>query len=107
MIKYIEKLQSKDEMSRKQILASSLIVLMSFVGVVWISSLGYKFGDNSDKVEVVKEEKASDPFALLGNVISDTYNNITASVGDISSKKDNIKKENSDKQIDLIVVEKE
>ncbi len=107
MIKYIEKLQSKDETSRKQILVSSLIVLMSFVGVVWVSSLGYKFGNNSNKVEVAKEEKASGPFALLGNVISDTYNNITASVGNISSKKDNIKAENSGEQIDLIVVEKE
>lgn len=107
MIKYIEKLQSKDEVARKQILVSSLVVCMSFVGVVWISTFGYKF-NNDKKVEVAKEEKASGPFALLGQTISDTYKNVTASVGNIPLlKKDKTEIVDSGKQIDLVVVEKE
>ena len=103
---YIKKLQSKSEDTRKQILIGSLIVCMSFVGLIWISSLGYKF---SSKQNVAKTEDGIKPFALLKQSISDTYNNVTASVGNISSpKKDEPKTEEkvgTQKQIDLIPVE--
>lgn len=108
---YIKKLQSKSENTRKQILVGSLVICMSFVGLIWINSLGYKFSqENSAKVqEDIK------PFALFGQTISNTYNNITASVGNISSlKKDlpmqtgeskTVKEVKTEKRIDLIPVE--
>jgi hypothetical protein len=98
---YIKKLQSKSEIVRKQILIGSLIVCMAFVGLIWIGSLSSMFGHN----KVAKEENTTKPFALLEQSISNTYNNITASVGNISST---IKKEQPKtpkKQIDLIPVE--
>lgn len=98
---YIKKLQSKSEVVRKQILVGSLVVCMTFVGVIWISTLGYKFSKNN----VAKSQDVIKPFALFGQSISNTYNNITASVGNISST---IKKEEPktpEKQIDLIPVE--
>lgn len=98
---YIKKLQSKSEVVRKQILVGSLIVCMSFVGLIWIGSLGYKF----NKGNTARTQENIKPFALLGQTISDTYNNVTASVGNISSS---IKKEEpktAEKQIDLIPVE--
>jgi len=76
---YIKKLQSKSEVVRKQVLVGSLIVCMSFVGLIWIGSLGYKFSK--------------------GNTAR------TQESGNISSS---VKKEESktaEKQIDLIPVE--
>jgi len=101
---YIKKLQSKSEESRKQILVGSLIVCMSIVGVVWVSSFGYKFGNN--KESTVKTEEGMKPFALFGQTISDTYSNVSASVGKISSiKESKNKKGEIEKQVDLIPVE--
>jgi hypothetical protein len=102
MRRYIKKLQSKHEDTRKQILFGSLIVCMSFVCLLWVSSLGYKFGS----ANIVKTEKDIEPFALFGQSITDTVNNVTASVGNISSiKKEENKKVEVEKQIDLIPVE--
>jgi len=102
---YIKKIQSKPEYIRKQILYGSLIVSMVFVGLVWINGLGYKFNKNN-KENITKEPK---PFSLFGNSISETYNNITASVGNISNTLKNKNEVNEDsikeKQVDLIPVE--
>lgn len=108
---YIKKLQTKKEDTRKQILVLSLVVCMSFVGLVWINSLGYKF----NKDDSAKTEEGMKPFALFKQTISDTYKGVTASVGNIKSikedpstetenKEENVKIE---KQIDLIPVEKQ
>jgi len=103
MRKYIKKLQLKSEDTRKQILFGSLIISMSFVFVVWISSLGYRFNKESS----IKTQEDIKPFALFGQTISDTYNNVTASVGNISSSKEEKKIEEVEveKVIDLIPVE--
>jgi len=103
---YIRKLQSKPEDTRKQILVGSLIICMSLVGFIWINSLGYKF----NKENSAKLQEDIKPFALFGQSISNTYNNVTASVGNISSslKKEEIKtveEVKTEKQIDLIPVE--
>lgn len=95
---YIRKLQSKSEDTRKQILVGSLIVCMSLVGFIWINSLGYKF----NKENSIKVQEDIKPFALFGQSISDTYNNVTASVGNISSS---LKKE-TPKPVEKIVTEK-
>lgn len=112
MKEYIKKLQSKPENVRKQILFGSLIVSMSFVFVLWIFTLGYRFGGN-DKIEDSKSTNNNiKPFQLFGQTISDTYKSMSASVGNISNMKEQSqeeikinKEESSDKQIDLITVD--
>jgi len=101
MREYIKKIQSKPENTRKQILVGSLVVAMSLVGVIWVSSLGYKFSKNSS----VSTEDTIKPFALFGKTISDSYKNVTASVGSISLPKKEIETKTPDKVIDLIPVE--
>jgi len=99
---YIKKLQSKPENIRKQIFFGSLIVCMFFVSLIWVGGLGYKF---SKKPEV-KTENEIKPFSLFSQSISDTYKNVTASVGDISKvKKETEQKKENEKVIDLIPVE--
>lgn len=105
MKEYIKKIQAKPEPVRKQILVGSLIVLMSLVCLVWVGSLGYRFGNNEK--ETAEVDNGAKPFALLGETITDTYNNITASVGNISDTKKQIEEETKkveDKQIDLVPV---
>lgn len=100
---YIRKLQLKKEETRKQIFAGVMIVCMSLVGVIWIGTLGYKFGH---KETVVKSEDDIKPFALFGQSITNTVGNVTASVGKISEmKKDDARKVEVEKQIDMIPVE--
>lgn len=101
MRQYIKKLQSKSELARKQILLGSLLVSMSFVFVVWISSLGYKF-DKKPEQEVKKEIS---PFNLFKKSMNETYDNLSASVGNISEKKEIKEEVKEEKQIDLIPVE--
>jgi hypothetical protein len=102
---YIKKLQSKPESTRKQIFFGSLIVCMSFVSLVWVGSLGYKFSKNAE----VKTENEIKPFALFGQSISDTYKNVTASVGNVSFPKEEVEQNKeiikNEKVIDLIPVE--
>jgi len=106
MRSYIKKLQSKSENTRKQIFFASLVVCMSFVSIIWVSSLGYKFSKNNE----VKTENDIKPFALFGKSISDTYENVTASVGNVSLQKKEVEnnkeiKVENEKVIDLIPVE--
>ncbi len=100
---YIKKLQSKDEMVRKQILVGSLIVCMSFVSFVWVSSLTGRFNRISNE-QVAEGTK---PFKLFTNSISDAYTNITASVGKVPNLSKQVEQKtevNNQKQIDLIPV---
>lgn len=102
---YIRKLQGKPEHVRKQILFGSLVVCMLFVVSVWVGSLGYKFNKNNS----AKVQEDIKPFALFGQTISNTYNNISASVGSASSSVNKEKKieekVKNEKQIDLIPIE--
>lgn len=100
MRKYIKKLQSKSEDTRKLIFVGSLIVCMSFVSFIWIYNLGTRFGNPQVKEQANKDIK---PFKLFTNSISDTYKNVSASVGKISSEV--APKIEPEKQIDLIPVE--
>jgi hypothetical protein len=108
MYTYVKKLQSKSEESRKQIFIGSMIVCMAFVGFIWVNSLGYRF----NKETTAKTQADIKPFALFEQSVSDTVKNMTASLGNVSSlKKDLItkteeaKKAETEKQIDLTVVE--
>ena len=101
---YIKKIQSKDEDIRKFIFVVSLIFCMAIVGFIWIYNLGTRFG-NPKVAEQTNEDIK--PFKLFTNSISDTYKNVSASVGKASNSIEGKKTETStpDKKIDLIPVE--
>ena len=103
---YIKKLQSKSEDTRKQILVVSMIASMSIVVFVWVYGLGALFTQKTEvQASTTNEVK---PFKLFANSITDTYQNISASVGKISSKNNGNAETQApaQKQIDLIQVEK-
>lgn len=96
---YIKRLQEKEENTRKQILVASLIASMSIVVFIWIYSLTDRFGNQTK----ITTEDSLKPFTLFANSISDTYQNISASLSKIPSEKsDNTK---TPKQINLTPVE--
>jgi hypothetical protein len=101
---YIKKLQAKDEIVRKQIFFGLMVVSMAFVGFIWIYNLGDRF-DSKVKEQVREDVK---PFKLFANSLSSTYQNISASVGNISTPKkaeQKVKEVEEQKQVNLIVVE--
>jgi lipopolysaccharide export LptBFGC system permease protein LptF len=98
MYSYIKKLQTKKEDTRKQILVGSLIVSMSFVFLIWVTTFGQK-----SEAKIAKETQEQKPFSLLSSSFSETYNNISASVGNIS--KNTKEKKKNEKVIELIPVE--
>jgi len=89
---HIKKLQSKSEQTRKQILIGSIIVCMSLVIFVWVSSLGHKF----NKETSTNTQEEIKPFAIFGQTIKDTVNDITTSTNKAPSAK-----EETDNQINL------
>ncbi|MEK7106254.1 MAG: hypothetical protein AAB895_02770 [Patescibacteria group bacterium] len=97
---YIKKLQSKGVESRKQIVAVALLTSMSLVVLVWVADLNGRFTKKETAVQASNDIK---PFKLFANSIGDTYRDISASVGKISTPKEN--KAVEQKQIDLIPVE--
>ena len=101
---YVKKLQSKSEESRKQILVISLVVCMSLVVLIWIVSLTTR-GTNKPTSQVNEETK---PFKLFANSVSNTFQNISASVGNIpkiTTKSESTAQQEAPKQINLIPVE--
>jgi lipopolysaccharide export LptBFGC system permease protein LptF len=98
MYSYIKNLQTKTENTRKQILVGSLIVSMSFVFLIWVTTFGQK-----SEAKIAKETQEQKPFSLLSSSFSETYNNISASVGNIS--KNTKEKKKNEKVIELIPVE--
>lgn len=111
---YIKKLQAKPEPERRKILFGSMATSVAFVLVVWILSLGYRFGAEGKIAKTDAVDKEIKPFALFAQSISDTYKNVTASVGDsvsnVKKEKENLDVESdsvelSGKQINLIPVE--
>jgi len=102
MNKYIKRLQSKGEAERKQILVISLVLSMAMIGSIWVYSLGDRFSGSNEK-SITEEDSTVKPFKLFANSISNTYKDISASVGNFSFKKENTEPEQ--KQIDLIPVE--
>ncbi len=102
---YIKKIQSKDEDTRKFIFIVSLVLCMAIVGFIWIYNLGTRFS-NPKVAEQTNEDIK--PFKLFTNSISDTYKNVSASVGKASSSIEGVKAETTptpEKKIDLIPVE--
>ena len=104
MRQYIKKLQSKSEDTRKLIMVGSLIACMAFVSFVWIYNLGTRFGDPEVATQADEDIK---PFKLFSNSLSDTYKNISASVGKakISDEVKNNTEIKEENKVDLIPVE--
>jgi len=104
MRNYIKKLQKKSEQTRKKILTGALFVSMIFVAFIWVYNVGYRF--NIAKSHPDKINKDIRPFKLFANSLSDTYKNISASVGSIKNKTTEIKNNinETEKPVDLIVV---
>jgi hypothetical protein len=99
---YIKKLRAKPIHVRKQIFTGALIVSMSFVFIIWVTNIGYQ---PKEKIAVEKNTQVK-PFALLGQTFSETYNGLSASVGELSTNvKQEVKKTKKEKVIDLIPVE--
>ena len=100
---YIKHIQSKPEHIRKQILVVSLVLAMFLVALVWLF-------DFTDNVLTQADQRPTDttgqisPFQLLSNSFTNTYHNLTASVGNISFSTPE-EKSVTKKQIDLIVVD--
>jgi len=113
MREYIKKIRSKSEETRKGILVGTLIVCMSLVVLVWIGTLGYSSKEKKASVETTEE--VIKPFALFGQQVSETFKNVSASVGNVSSLSTQIKQEDQEpvvnenveveKQIDLTPIE--
>ena len=103
---YIRKLQSKPVEVRKQILVVSLVISMAFGGTIWIYGLTYRFSDKAEEVAVAEKPESVSPFKLFKDSIGGAYNNISASVGNISSGKDSDQAEPEQKQIQMIPVER-
>jgi hypothetical protein len=104
MRQYIKKLQSKPEVVRKQIMFGFIAVSMSIVVLIFISTIGHRFGPQN----IAKVQDDIKPFALFGQAVSNTYNNISASVGNIKSidnQSEEQKNKTDEKQIDLIPVQ--
>ena len=104
MRQYIKKLQSKPEIVRKQMMYGFIAVSMSIVVLIFLSTLGHRFGPQN----IAKVKEDIKPFALFGQAVSDTYGNISASVGSIKSIDKQIAPEENktdEKQIDLVPVE--
>lgn len=103
---YIRKLQSKPVEVRKQMLVVSLVVSMAVVGAVWIYGLTYRFSDKGQEVAIEEKPETASPFKLFKNSIGSAYNNISASVSNISSDKEDTNTEAEPKQIQMIPVER-
>jgi len=99
MLKYIKRVQAKDRDARKKVLIVWMSVSMVIVVSVWICGLVGRFGPQT----VAKVGEDIKPFKLFANSMSQTYQNISASVGNISSISNT--KTTDEKVIDLIPVE--
>lgn len=79
MRKYIKHIQSKPEPVRKKLLIISMTASTVLVGIVWMFSI-YRTVNPS-----VSENTPNTitPFKLFGESVSQTYKNISASVGNI------------------------
>ncbi len=97
---YIKKLQSKNETVRKQIFAGAMIVSMIFVGFIWIYNLNNRF---NNKVSMQTQNDVK-PFKIVADSLSNTYTNISASVGSLPSLETVRKRIINEKQINLTVV---
>jgi len=83
MQKYIEKLRSKSEETRKQILIWSLIFCMSIVFFIWINGLGHNTKNKAEKEIDVQEESVIKPFSLLKTSIKDAYKDVSSGIKEI------------------------
>ena len=100
IISFIRRIRSKREETRKMMLAVSMIVSMSLVGLIWV--VGIMGGKKAPDEKVVGVEETLKPFSLFGESIKESYQDLSANLGDLGSMFRNIKdgmEERSEKEI--------
>ena len=108
MNEFIKKLKAKPEAERERVAKTASLVFTVLVGFVFLYSFGARISENTPKQENTNTVK---PFQLLKNSISETYDGITASVGNAKSL-NNARKANNDsieeqRMIPLVVVDQQ
>lgn len=73
MFEKIEKIKTKSEDTRKQILYISVFLIMSAVIAIWIYTLGYRFKTLKTKTE---DQSPLSPFSAIGEFAKDTFSGI-------------------------------
>lgn len=105
--KYIKHLQSKPIEHKKQIIAVGMIMSSFVVIGAFYLNINNAFSQNTNQVSVNDD---IGPFKLFKNSISNTYSNLTASVGNIKNitktKEQEPEKLEEGKMIELIPVYK-
>lgn len=102
MKEYIKKIQSKPEHIRKQHLWLYVVSFMIIITGIWVFSLNNRFTPKEENVS--GESNNIKPFKVFGETLKNSFKDITASVGSISSKSLNSRK-SSEKIIPLITVD--
>ena len=107
IISFIRRIRSKGEETRKMMLAVSMIVSMSLVGLIWV--VGIMGGKKAPDEKVVGVEETLKPFSLFGESIKDKYQDLSASLGDLGktfkSIKEGVEKEAEKEIIELDPIE--
>lgn len=85
---YIYKLRAKPEEVRKQYMFFFMAISMAVVCGIWAYSLTNNFSKSDDTPSVGINEDVK-PFALFGQTVKSTYENVKASAVDPFSKKEN------------------
>ncbi|HPK14222.1 MAG TPA: hypothetical protein PLB93_01780 [Candidatus Paceibacterota bacterium] len=89
IISFIRRIRSKKEETRKMMLAVSMIVSMSLVGLIWVVGITNPKREKDEKV--VGVEETLKPFSMFGESIKDKYQDLSASLGDLGKTVKNIK----------------
>lgn len=89
IISFIRRIRSKGEETRKMMLAVSMIVSMSLVGLIWVVGITNPKREKNEKV--VGVEETLKPFSMFGESIKESYQDLSANLGDLGSMFKNIK----------------
>jgi len=107
IISFIRRIRSKREETRKMMLAVSMIVSMSLVGLIWVVGITNPKREKDEKV--VGVEETLKPFSMFGESIKDKYQDLSASLGDLGktfkSIKEGVEKEAEKEIIELDPIE--
>lgn len=72
--KVVRHLRNRPEKERRHILHISMFVIVGFMFVLWIFSLGTTFNEPEEKIQVKESLK---PFSVLKSNLLDGYNSIS------------------------------
>ena len=78
-MKFLRKIKKQPPAVREHIL--KLVTFISFVLLIfiWVTTLGYRFGDEKRLTRDTVDERSGKPFKLLGSGVKDLVENLSAS----------------------------